>query len=166
MTNRCKFGLGNSGLAQVAMGTASMSNHPAVAAQMQTCRPQRKRTRCSSERSRGEGRAGGHHAKAIMVSSSAHVDGTTSPLLQWWHAGKAVGVNSGDRILSRGLVAPSISMSEVMGKAVCGVGGAHSIDEAEDSITSEERRGLTWCMPVRSSGGAHSPTGVRGIVGV
>lgn len=159
MTNRWKFGLGNNGLAQVAMGTASMSNHLAVAAQMQTCRPQRKRTRCSSERSEWEGRASRPYAKASMVSSLVHIDGTTSPLLQWWHAGKVVGVNSGDRILSRSLVAPSISIGEMMGKAICGVGGAHSIDETEDSITSEERRGLTWCMLALSSGGAHSLKG-------
>jgi hypothetical protein len=155
MTSRCKFGIGNQGLARVAMGTVSGSNPLAEAAQMQIRRRQRKRTQCSTESSRREGRDSANCAKAnVAPSSEAHADGVTSPVSRRSHVEKVMRGNLGDRMVSRvviqpfcwmALVASTISStSEGSGKAPCGVREARSIDDGSDSITLQERRGLAW----------------------
>ncbi len=68
----------------------------------------------------------------------------------WWYAGKVMWGNFGDRMVSGAViqlfcwmapVAPPISVrSERAGEAPCGVGGVHTICDARDSITLEERR--------------------------
>lgn len=171
MTNRCKFGSGNGVLARIARSTVGGVIRWPKLLTMQVCRLQRKRTQCSTERSGREGRAGRHYAKASMMPSSlvtsAHTDGITSPVSRWWHADKAIGSNLGDRMMRvptirvRTAAAVLISTSEMVQQhASCGVGEVHSIDDAEDNITSEERRGLTWCMPVLKLGRSpfHSPS--------
>jgi len=155
MTSRCKFGRGNHGLAHVAMGTVRVSNPLAVAAQMQIRRRQRKRTQCSTESSRRDGRASANCAKAIMASHSTQPNrDATSPVSRRSHAEKVMQGNLGDRMVSGIVVQPFCwtvpvvrtisSSSEGSGDAPCGVREAHSIGDAEDSITSEERRGLAW----------------------
>ncbi len=157
MTSRCKFGHGNQGLARADMGTASGSNPLAEAVQMQTHRRQRKRTQCSTESSRRDGRASANCAKAITASSTSvqpNCD-ATSPVSRRSHAGKVMQGNLGDRMVSRAVIQPFCcwmalvastisSSSEGPGEAPCGVREARSIDEGSDSITLQERRGLAW----------------------
>ena len=155
MTNRCEFGRGNHGLAHVAMGTASGSNPLVVAAQTQIRRRQRKRTQCSTESSRREGRDSANCAKAITASPSVQPNcDVASPVSRRSHVEKATQGNLGDRMASRvviqpfcwmALVASTISsMSEGSGKAPYGVREVRSTDDGSDSITLQERRGLAW----------------------
>ena len=152
MTCRCEFGDGNRGLARLAMGTVSGSNSLAGAAQMQTCRRQRKRTQGSTVSFKEEGRASCECAKTITAPHPKSNCDVASSVLQWSYAGKAIQGNSRDPMMSRvlnqqllvllTLVAAAISFCEGSGDALWGVGEAHSIVDVGDSITPRERRSL------------------------
>lgn len=49
------------------------------------------------------------------------------------------------------MVAQSITVREVMGKALQGVGGAHSTTDPGDSTTPEKGRALLVCMSIGMS---------------
>jgi hypothetical protein len=155
MTSLCKFGHGNSRLARVVLGTVIGATQWLELPSKQICRRQRKRTQCSTERSEWEGRDCCSSAKAITVSASElpvyTLAEAASPVSRWSHAEKAIVPNLGDRPMSRAviqsdccwmvLVAPPISsLSERVGEASCGVGGASTIDDVKDSTTLTKRR--------------------------
>lgn len=145
MISRCKFGNGNRGFARLAKGTAGGSNPMAVAARMQICGPQRKRTQCSTERSGWEGRASRHMRRLSRCHLEPTDGGIASPVSRRWHAEKVMEANLGGRMVSSApLVALPISpKDEMAGDAPCGVGWAHSIDEVGENTTLIERRGPT-----------------------
>src|SRR3989304_10076660 len=155
MTIQCKFGRGNRGLAHVAMGTVSGSNPLSAAAQMQTRRRQRKRTRGSTVNFKEEGRASYELAKTTTASHPKSNCGAASSVSRRSHVGKATRGNLRDHMTYRvviqrlscllTLVASTISASEGLGDASWGVGEAHSIGEGGDSITQPKRRSLA-CM--------------------
>ena len=110
-----------------------------------TCRPQRKRTRCGTERSQmGRPRQPLVSEGCYDTMRNPHL-GIASPVLQRRHAGKATEGNSGDQTSSKAsaLVTVPISASEGAGEVVSGVGEDSSICEDGDSITPSERRVLT-----------------------
>ena len=168
MTSRCEFGRGNDGLAHVAMGTASGSNPLVVAAQMRIRGRQRKRTQCSTVRSRKEGRAGLVYAKAITVPSRSPCDDTASSVSRWSYAEKAMGGNLGDhaasgRLKVRPVARPINPQGETVGEALRGVRWAHTTREIGDSITPMEGRGPT-CGQGRSGPTEGAiPERVRGL---
>jgi hypothetical protein len=134
MTSRCKFGIGNRGLARLEMGTVSGAIRWPKLPDSQARRPQRERTRISTVRTNQEGRAGRSTAKAITAPSakpagkcplnsgslckwlpsgtngctcrgSVQDCGAASSVSWWRYAGKAMWGNFGDRMVSS-FVAP------------------------------------------------------------
>ena len=145
MTGRCEFGSGKGGFTQIASGTVSVAMRWLKLLCERTCRPQRKRTRCGTERSMmGRPRQLSMSEGCYDTICNPHL-GIASPVLQRRHAGKAAEGNSGDQTLSKAsaLVTMPISASEGAGEVVSGVGEGRSTCEDGDSITPSERRDLT-----------------------
>ncbi|MDG6995663.1 MAG: hypothetical protein JRN52_07055 [Nitrososphaerota archaeon] len=97
-------------------------------------------------------------------------DCSVSSVSRWWHAEKATKGNLGDHMVSwcaltGHLVAqPISSMSEMAGKASCGVGWVSSTYDFGDSTTLKKGRGPTCVQGCsRAHGGDYSPQGVGGL---
>lgn len=160
MTSRCEFGHGNHGLARAAMGTVSVSNHLAVAAQMRIHRPQRKRTRCSIESAIWKVEWVTVPRRQYDAFNEAREEGVASTVSRRRYVERVVQPNLGDHMVSSvvtppfcgvALVDSPISVrSEEASDAPCGVGGARITCDCRDSITQQEGRGPTWRVPARS----------------
>ncbi len=145
VTSRCEFGFGKGGFTRIASGTVSVAMRWLKLPCERACRPQRKRTRCGTERSQmGRPRQPSMSEGCYDTMRNPHL-GIASPVLQRRHAGKATEGNSGDQTSSKALalVTAPISASEGAGEVVSGVGEGSSIREDGDSITPSERRALT-----------------------
>jgi len=102
------------------------------------------------------------HEGRTMSDSETQV-GIASSVSCWLHAVKAIESNLRDHTASRAVVpcicgaaqevaSPISVRGEGACNVLCGVREARSIDDSGDSTTLRERRGLTWCVTVRSSG--------------
>jgi len=169
MTSRWKFGNGNDGLARVAMGTVSGAIRWLKLSRCESADCSESEHACSTDSAIWEVERVTGPRRQNGALYEARREGVAPAVSRWWYAEKVVQANLGDHTVSSIVAQPFCWVllvalpinpkGETAGKALCGVREARGISDARDSITLEERRGLTWCMPTLGSWRSPFPKG-------
>ncbi len=100
MANQCKFGMGNYLFIPSAGNTCISAMECVKLFSLRNHRPQRKRMKYSTVRSKWEDRARKDRAKADTVKIENRKNSTASPVSCQWHVRKAIYCKSGDHVAS------------------------------------------------------------------